>query len=60
MLGVVVAARPPFVDVGLESVPVGVAAGRVDLTDAGIAMADADGAFFPDGIGLSGRHWRIR
>jgi hypothetical protein len=38
----------------LEGVPVRVAAGGAGLADAGIAVADADGAFFPDGVGEFG------
>lgn len=50
VLGVVLAARSPLVDVGLQSVPVCVAAGGVGLADAGVAVADADGFLFADGV----------
>ena len=50
VLGVVVAARSPRVDVRLERVPVRVAAGGVGLADAGVAVADADGFLFADGV----------
>ena len=43
VLGVVLAARSPRVDVRLQRIPVRVAAGGVGLADSGVAVADADG-----------------
>lgn len=54
VLCVVVPAGSPFVDVGLEGVPVRVAAGGVGLPDAGGAVADPDGLLFPHGVGEFG------
>ncbi len=49
-LRVVRAAPTPLVDVGLEGVPVRVAAGGVGLPYAGIAVADPDGLLLADGV----------
>jgi len=54
VLGVVIASRALFVDVGLVSVPVCIAAGRVGFTDVGVAVADADGSFLPNSVGELG------
>ena len=54
VLGVVVAARSPRVDVRLERVPVRVAAGGVGFPDAGGAVADPDGFLLSDGVGEFG------
>ncbi len=54
VLGVVIAPRPPFVDIGLEGVPVRVAARGIGLTDSCVSVADADRSFFSDGVGELG------
>ena len=51
VLDVVVAARSPGGKVGLQGVPVGVAAGGVRFADTGVAVADADGALGADCVG---------
>lgn len=54
VFAVFVAAWTPFVDEGLEVVPVGIAARRDCFSYAGLAVADADGLFFPDCVGDPG------
>ena len=54
VLCVVIASRSPRVDVGLEGVPVRVAAGGVGFPDAGGAVADPDGFLLSDGVGELG------
>jgi len=54
VLCVMVAPGTPLVDVGLESIPVSVAAGRVRFPDAGSAVADPDSLLFPHGVGELG------
>jgi hypothetical protein len=48
--GVGITARSPLINVGREAVPVGVSAGGLSFADAGIAVADADGLFLPNGV----------
>jgi hypothetical protein len=55
VLRVVVSAGSPFVDVGLERVPVRVAAGGVGLTNAGGSVADSNRFLFPHGVGELGK-----
>lgn len=54
VFGVVVDARSPGLQVGLQGVPVGVAAGGVGLSYTSVAVTYADGVVGADGVGELG------